>query len=325
MQEEGERAKPMGIYSRESIDRRASCYGQLACWGFIGTLLSVILLPLGFSKVEYYQGCLKTQKSTGKVDRNRVWKTGNHLIGPDYEFRCFPIAAQNFDQRLAVWTKSSTTDAGSSVTLDISFQYALDPAKLGELYDLVTLDFDSLISTNSIDAIRNTAPLFGVDQYLTERTFIESVFAANVSVAIADLYASVVAMELRDVQLEDDYQAARLAAAIQDESNSKEDYIQQATLVREQTEVEVVEIENDARTVEAGAEAQSLVIVASAEYEARKLVEDARNQGYKQMFDALGLTSEAHKASMDYLVTLGEINVKKTYVHMDPVGTVDVA
>ena len=258
MQEEGERAKPMGIYSRESIDRRASCYGQLACWGFIGTLLSVILLPLGFSKVEYYQGCLKTQKSTRKVDRNRVWKTGNHLIGPDYEFRCFPIAAQNFDQRLAVWTKSSTTDAGSSVTLDISFQYALDPTKLGELYDLVTLDFDSLISTNSIDAIRNTAPLFGVDQYLTERTFIESVFAANVSVAIADLYASVVAMELRDVQLEDDYQAARLAAAIQDESNSKEDYIQQATLVREQTEVEVVEIENDARTVEAGAEAQSL-------------------------------------------------------------------
>ena len=145
------------------------------------------------------------------------------------------------------------------------------------------------------------------------------------SVAIADLYASVVAMELRDVQLEDDYQAARLAAAIQEESNLKEDYIQQATLVREQTEVEVVEIENDARTVEAGAEAQSLVIVASAEYEARKLVEDARNQGYKQMFAALGLTSEAHKASMDYLVTLGEINVKKTYVHMDPVGTVDVA
>jgi hypothetical protein len=101
-----------------------------------------------------------------------------------------------------VWTKSSTTDAGSSVILDISFQYALDPAKLGELYDLVTLDFDSLISTNSIDAIRNTAPLFGVDQYLMERNFIESVFAANVSVAIADLYASVIAMELRDVQLE---------------------------------------------------------------------------------------------------------------------------
>ena len=315
----------MGVWSAEARAKRGAAYGECAGLLFVGSLLVVILMPLSFSKVEYYEGCLNTQRSTGKVDRDKIWKTGNHLTGPDYMFRCFPISAQNFNQQLSVWSRSSATDAGSALTLDISFQYQLMPEKLGELYSLVTLDYDSIITSNAIDAIKNTGPLFGIDQYLTQRAVVEATFSKNVSIAIADVFAEVVALELRDVRVESEYAAARLAAAIQEESNAKEDYIQQATLVREQTEVEVVEIENDARTVEAGAEAQSLVIVASAEYEARKLVEDARNQGYKQMFDALGLTSEAHKASMDYLVTLGEINVKKTYVHMDPVGTVDVA
>ena len=79
-------------------------------------------LPMSFSKVEYYEGCLKAQRSTGKVDRTKVWGTGNHMIGPDYEFRCYPTSLQSFNQRLSVWSRSSLVDAGSSLNLDISFQ-----------------------------------------------------------------------------------------------------------------------------------------------------------------------------------------------------------
>lgn len=314
----------MGVDDEASMMKRTAMYRRLAILGTIGSVLIVILLPLSFSRVEYYQGCLKTQRSTGKVDRDQVWRTGNHLIGPDYTFRCFPVAAQNFNQRLSVWSKSSLVDAGSSLTLDVSFQYKLIPSKLGALYNIVTLDFESLIRTKSIDAIKNTAPLFGVDQFLTQRSYVEEAFRLNVSLAIADVFAEVVALELRDVQLELEYQQARLAAAIQEESNLKEDYIQAATLVREQTEVEVVGIENDARTVEVGAESAALIITSSADYEAAQLIENARNLGFKALFDTLDLTQEKHKASLDYLVTLGEVASKKTYVNLDPVGTVSV-
>lgn len=141
------------------------------------------------------------------------------------------------------------------------------------------------------------------------------------STAIAPVHARVVALQLRDIQLEEEYKAARLTAAIQEESNARESYIQEATLVRERTGVEVLKIENDAKTVEVAASSRAHLIVASAEYEARRLVEDARALGLKALYDAVGLSSEAHKASLDYLVTLGEAHNRKQYVNFDAVPT----
>ena len=277
---------------------------------------------MSWQKVEYYQGCLKTQRSTGKVDRSTVWRTGNHLIGPDYIFRCYPISSQNFNERLSVWSRSSGQDAGSSLNLDVSFQYKLDVRKLGELYSKVALDFEGLVASKAVDAVKNTAPLFGVDQFLTERPLIEATLSANVSLAIKDIFASVISFELRDVLPESEYQRARLAAAIQEESNAKELYSQEATLVRERTAVEVKQVENDAVTVQATASAKANQLTEEAKYQATERVEDARLMGLKHLYTALDLASEAHKASMDYLLTLMDAPSTKEYVDFDPVATV---
>ena len=87
---------------------------------------------------------LRSQKSTGKVWRDEVYEAGRYGIGPDYTFRCYPLNVQNFNERLSVWSKSSGSDAGSTVYLDVSYQYLLKPEKLGELYSMVALNFEGL-------------------------------------------------------------------------------------------------------------------------------------------------------------------------------------
>jgi hypothetical protein len=37
------------------------------------------------------------QKSTGTVDLDRVYESGLHLIGPDYEFKIFPADAHELN------------------------------------------------------------------------------------------------------------------------------------------------------------------------------------------------------------------------------------
>ena len=69
--------------------------------------------------------------------------------------------------------------------------------------------------------------------------------------------------------------------AIQVESNAKEAYSQEATLVREQTAVEVLEIENDADAVAKKATASASKIKENAVTEADEKVEVARLQGLK--------------------------------------------
>mmetsp|Transcript_4957 Transcript_4957/g.15703 ORF Transcript_4957/g.15703 Transcript_4957/m.15703 type:complete len:314 (-) Transcript_4957:60-1001(-) len=310
------------VSAQDAREQRQGCYSCSAVLCTLGGILILILMPMSWVKVEYYQGCLKTQRSTGKVDRSTVWRTGNHLIGPDYVFRCYEISSQNFNERLSVWSRSSESDAGSSLELDVSFQYAMDVKRLGDLYSKVALDFEGLVASKAIDALKNTAPLFGVDQFLTQRPLIEATLMRNVSSAIEDIFARVVSFELRDVRPEDEYQRARLAAAIQEESNAKELYSQQATLVRERTAVEVQQVENDAVSVRAAATAEASYLTSAAKYQATEKVENARLLGLKTLYTKLGLEAEAHKASMDYLLTLMDATETKDYVDFDPVGTV---
>ena len=338
-----------------AMDRyeRQGCYSCAGVLSALGVLLMLILLPMTWKKVEYYQGCprrrpfapprlastvgrhrrvvptvarrvagLRSQKSTGKVWRDEVYEAGRYGIGPDYTFRCYPLNVQNFNERLSVWSKSSGSDAGSTVYLDVSYQYLLNPEKLGELYSMVALNFEGLVASRTQDAIRNTAPLFGIDSYLSQRPLIEATLQRNVSRAIADLHMDVLSFQLRDIEPEDDYQSARLAVAIQVESNAKEAYSQEATLVREQTAVEVLEIENDADAVAKKATASASKIKENAVTEADEKVEVARLQGLKDLYDELGFTSEKHKASLDYLLTLMASSSNKEYVAFDSMGKV---
>ena len=50
--------------------------------------------------------------------------------------------------------------------------------------------------------------------------------------------------------------------------------------------------------------ATSELMIATAEYEAAETVENARNTGLKELYDALDIETEAQKASLDYLLLL---------------------
>merc|ERR1712196_558098 len=168
---------------------------------------------------------------------------------------------------------------GSTVYLDVSYQYLLDPEKLGELYSMVALNFEGLVASRTQDAIRNMAPLFGIDSYLSQRPLIEATLQRNVSRAIADLHMDVLSFQLRD-------------------------------------------IEPDADAVAKKATASASKIKENAVAEADEKVEVARLQGLKDLYDELGFTSEKHKASLDYLLTLMASSSNKEYVAFDSMGKV---
>jgi len=300
-------------------DIRFGLYPILCCCLGVGCLLIVILLPLSFSKIEYYEAGLLAQKSTGKVNTDKVYEAGNHFIGPDFEFKTFPISLQLFDQRVSVWSKSGGDDAGATLILDISFQYKIRKEQIGQLYEKVAMSFEPLVVTFALDAIKNTAPRFGVDEYLTKRPVIEAQIRSNVTKALKhDIFTDVVDLQLRKIQLSDDYQTTKLNAALQKESNAKEEYIQTKTLIEEQTSLEVLQIDNNALRVEKAALADASLIRETADFQAKKLIETRRSDGLRFMLEQLGLQTDEHKASLDYITTL--INNKesiKPYVNLD--------
>jgi hypothetical protein len=63
------------------------------CIVLVGLLLIVVLVPLSFSYVEYYEYGLEQRKSTGSVDTSRVFSRGRYNNGPDYTFLIYQADA----------------------------------------------------------------------------------------------------------------------------------------------------------------------------------------------------------------------------------------
>lgn len=184
------------------------------------------------------------------------------------------------------------------------------------------MSYEPLIQTYALDAIKNTAPLYGVDEYLTKRGIIEANFRDNVTSALSnDMFVDVVDLQLRRILLSQEYEQTKLSAALQVESNEKEYYVQNKTLIEEQTSLEVLEVDNLAVRVDNAAIAEANKIKDQAVYEAKKLTEEARSSGLKLMLNMTGLVTDEHKASLDYITTL--INNKESitpYINMGETG-----
>jgi hypothetical protein len=273
---------------------------------------------MSFSKIEYYEAGLLAQKSTGNIDKEKIYTSGNYMIGPDYEFKTYPVFLQLFNQQISVWSKSGGTDAGATLKLDISFQYRIRVDDIGRLYNKVALGYKPLVVTYALDAIKNTAPLFGVDEYLTKRQTIEAAFKANVTKALKhDIFVDVQDLQLRRIKMSADYEQTKLNAAIQKERTQQEDYIQSREKVEVETSALVLKVDNEALRVANAAVADANLLKETAVYQAKKLVETKRSDGLKLMLQEAGLVTDEHKASLDYITTLINNKAQVTpYINM---------
>ena len=336
-------------------DERGPCYALCGCCTFFGCLLTVILVPLTYSKLEYFQHGIVQQKSTSKVDRTAVYGSGSHPIGPDYQFKVFETNALNFDDSVAVWTKATGDNAGATLTMDVSFQYRIDDRMIGALYDQIGTDYTPIVRSYAIDAIRNTAPLFGADEFLLkvfgrsrarararalhpgasrahrraragalclstsspQRAEVEQVLARNVSTAISKVHCSVISLQLRRVDFEGDYKSVKLTTAIQDELNEAEVFVQEAQIIRLETDVEASVTEYEADRVRTKAKSQADLIVSRANIAAAATIEAARSAALSSIYDTLGVDNEAQRSSLDYILTLTTKTGMDVFVDFD--------
>merc|ERR1719409_814478 len=109
---------------------------------------------------------------------------------------------------------------------------------------------------------------------------------SNVTAAVSsDMFVDVADLQLRKIGMTAELQATKLTAALQVESNEKEKYIQQKTLIEEQTSLDVLKIENEAKKVSNSAVAQANYITERAKFLAKQKIEQARSDGLKQKIE----------------------------------------
>eukprot|EP00794_Sanderia_malayensis_P017303 gene17303-19036_t len=303
----------------------------------IGALLVVILVPLSFSDLEYYEMGFAQRKSTGSIIRSKVYFGGRHFIGVDYKFKKFRADAHIEEfSKISVFNKEKL-----EITMTYAVQYFLIPEELRYLHDTYNLEYRPIIRETVSEGVKNAAVQFSVDQYRLDRRNVSDILFKAAKQALAGvccfancnkykclpgckpystcdntekgMFAYVKFFQLEEVDISAEQEKKYLDQVIQVEKRETVSFTQKEKVERKITEQQKVKIENTALEVSQNATAKAGLLRSQAEADAKAIVEDSRNSGLQIIYSNLNITSEKHKKSLDYIRVLR--NHKNAYMY----------
>jgi len=151
------------------------------CLGITGILLTVILIPLSFSYIDYYDYGLVQRKSTGSVDTSKVYDGGRYFIGPDYTFIKYQASAhlESFEA-LGVFSApeaSKNSSVGLEFKIDLDFSYFLIKDEIGEVHQESAGNYRPIIRSRAQEAIKNVAAdKVSFTEFFEDRKRVEALF-----------------------------------------------------------------------------------------------------------------------------------------------------
>eukprot|EP00795_Rhopilema_esculentum_P013461 gene13461-4338_t len=293
----------------------------------VAVAVCVALICSVYSDLEYYEMGFVKDRFTGKVDRSKVYLGGRHYIGIGKLFKKFPKNMQILDFNLSVFNAEKLEVFISGVIL-----YELNKDELKHLHDAYDLGYKPIVDKIALEAVKNAAPVFTVQEYRLQRSKVEAelygsvkrtllgtccpkyngTFAAvpgckkyeTCNMAEKGMFCIVKNFQLEVVKITKDQEDRYLRNVLEQEKLQTEQYKQQEKMERKVTEQLKTKISNEANEVAQKASAQSAYIKAAAQASAKAIKENARNSGLQLIYTTLNITNETNKKSLDYLRTL---------------------
>ncbi|KAL7537553.1 hypothetical protein ACHAXR_010241 [Thalassiosira sp. AJA248-18] len=306
-------------------ERTVSCG---ICLGITAVLLILILVPLSFSYVDYYDYGLVQRKSTGGVDTSKVYSNGRYNIGPDRRFIKYQADAhlESFEQLGVFSATTSNVSIGLAFQVDVDFTFFLIKDEIGKVHQEIASNYRSVILSRAEEAIKNVAAKeVTFTEFFQQRRQVEALFRSAVEErwdSPPGLHCKMDQFHLGRIRIPQSVATKQLESRVQNERNDREQFLQQAQIEREMTTVEVNQI--DLKTVKElrTAEAQASLVRTKAFAEAELIKAQAGINGTRMLLEAAGIESQDHKTAFTYITTLrdrNQLDMDVSYVSEDSV------
>lgn len=291
-------------------------------------ILVVSLLPASFPALEFYELGFQKRISTGYITTDRVYEGGRYFLGLDYDFHTYPANAQFVEFDDSVFTSNKL-----EVSIHCHFQYFLRPHQLHLLHSSQGANYKNVIENDAVTAIKGAATVYSSDDFLYKRNVVkDALFSAvrqrlsgsccdenssnsNSSCVLCTkttdcettecgLYVDVRYFQLQTLRFRGGMGKTYLQAIVLQIEEKNEEFKRSAVVVRKETDKMVEASTNTAREIEHNSTATSTVIVNQAKAQAKALLEKARTDGLKLLYNRLNITDGEQRAAFDYLRTL---------------------
>lgn len=311
--------------------------GGAVIFGIVALLL-IILLPMSFSYLDFYEYGFARRRTTGTVDISRVYEGGRHFIGPDFEFKEFYAAAQFvYFGHIPIYTTDNL-----QVSISVELQYFLIKEDLPLLHEAFDIIYQSIVVGNAKDSLKNSVTKFDTDEFISNRTVIQTELLRGVRRRLSGkcclpncksrkacpsckewqicedgckprnsckkedkgLFTEVRYLQLSDIEIPAQVNERRLLTLIRELEEEKEKSIKEEMIIRKQTELEVNKYKNLAKEAIANASANSKLLMDQAEIDYSRTIESVHNDGLNNLYKGLQLNDDKLKSSLNYMRTL---------------------
>jgi len=267
-------------------------------------ITGIALIISAFSYIEWNEYGLKVDTATNKVDYTVIYDNGRYFWGVGQGVVTFVNTATTVDfsgdNDLSIFS-----EGGLELEIDCSFQYRVIKEELSTLYKNYGTSYPEQIVSIAKSVLKNVAPNFTMEQYYQDREAISAqMFEALKAGLRIEMNVEVLMFQLRYVTLPNVVIQKLLSIGVQNQTNIREQYIQQSTVIRQQTASLANSIIANATVINETANAQASFITSKAQAQAFKLVQLAKQQGYAKIFQALGLNTPELQLSFLYVTSM---------------------
>ena len=255
---------------------------------------------MNYDQVGFAQNTL-----TNEIQTSVVYGPGRYFWGPSATVVTFPttviyvpfVVGGIDGGSLSVFSKS-----GLEFNIEVNVFVRLDISRLREMFR----DFGQLYVSRIRDQVRasikNSAPFWTVEEYVTQRESISAFFLQRLQVDAEKVYITVENLHILGIAFPSIGQGKFLSTAVQSLLNVKSTLQQEVERISKETEKQTESILANITLVTKSGIAQSNTIVASSVESASRLVTIATGAGIKKLIDAIAPNStEARGVLYRYL------------------------
>lgn len=264
-----------------------------------GTLVVFIIVictvTLSFTYVNYDEYALE-KDVYGSVHLHPTYTQGRYFRPLTQKFVKFPSTYQSVD-----FTSTVFANNGMEFILDLRFYYRIPPENVGKIYNTYSKNYEQSVENNGINAIKNIAPYYSANDYLTNRLEIETTIAQNISVELYNIIGVIVPKEyvrITNIAFPDILIDTSLDSALALQQNELNQINQTAQLILSQTNQIVAQINANTQLLLQNTNNSVNQIVQTSQNEANNIVNTARSYGISYLFDKLDVVYEDEKITL---------------------------
>jgi regulator of protease activity HflC (stomatin/prohibitin superfamily) len=266
-----------------------------ACICCASAFIFFILLVSGFSSLEATEFGLNYSWMF-KTISPEVEENGIHFLGVGHSFIRFPKTVQtiefSYERTANRGPISSRTSDGLEVTLEISFQYILQPENIYKLYCKYGKNYPQIFQNIAIHLLTEEATKYTAYNFFMDRGIIKDDFQKNLNEYFNKvLFSNIVFLQLRNVDLPELFEES-----IQESEVKKQD-IQRALAeynkmsIEVETKIKSAEYQKEIMIIKAKGDAIGMLNQNEANCESLRKINDAQIQGYKKFKQNIGLNN----------------------------------